>query len=111
MDIAYLKRQSKFLDPCIEAIRNQRQELASGKVIRVALRDAGGFEGAVKVAIRSKDELSFGTDWINNDATFFPARLKAAATALRDCGLEGDFIIEHKLGEITISQIGLTHSK
>jgi hypothetical protein len=102
MEISYLKRRSKFLAPCVDAISQQRDALLAGKIIRVDLRDAAGWELAVKATISDKDKLSFGTDWKNKDPSFFPARLKAAATALRNCGLNGNFIVEHNNSTVTI---------
>ena len=100
MDIAYVTR-SQFLDACEAAIRGHRAELDAGGVVNVEL-GSGGYVGRVVVTIRSQDRASFGTDWEHSDSTRFPARIKAAATALLNCGCEGRFQIAHSDGSLAI---------
>ena len=66
------------------------------------LGKAGGFSGAVKVQIKSSGELEFEANVVLKDWTFFPARIRAASTALRDSGLTGSFDITHADGLLTI---------
>jgi len=103
MDIAYVRTESRsrFLRACEAAIRRHRAGLDSGGVVNVELGDAG-YVGHVVVKIRPHDRAFFGTDWERKDATRFPARIKAAATALRNCGCEGRFRIIHSDGSLAI---------
>jgi hypothetical protein len=100
MDIAYVTR-SVFLHACVDAIRAGRTSLDSGGVVVVILED-GGYGGRVEVTIRADDTAAFGTDWENSDVSRFPARIRAAATALRDEGCFGRYVIEHRDGALTI---------
>lgn len=103
LDIAYATR-SQFLGRCEVAIREHRAELDAGHTVHVDLGD-GGYDGRVVVTIRQNDRVSFGTDWMNTDLTRFPARIKAAATALLNCGCEGTFEISHADGSLAIRAI------
>jgi len=47
---------------------------------------------------------SFGTDWDRPDPTRFPARLKAAATALNAVGMRGHYALTHAAGVLTIQR-------
>ena len=100
MDIAYSSR-SQFLDACEAAIREDRGELYAGRIVLVDL-GAGGYDGRVTVTIRHTDLTAFGTDCEMADPTRFPVRIRAAATALLNCGCEGHFEISHSDGSLTI---------
>jgi hypothetical protein len=67
------------------------------------LRKPGGYNGNVLVDIADGDE--FETDWSRPDPTRFPARIRAAATALRDIGFVGKFRVTHQDGSLTISRV------
>jgi hypothetical protein len=99
MDIAYVTR-SAFLAPCEDAIRANRAGLDAGGVVEIAMAD-GGYAGRVTVEI-ADDATMFGSDWENPDPTRFPARIKAAAAALFNCGCRGRFVVEHRDGLLTI---------
>jgi hypothetical protein len=100
VDIAYARR-SQFLDACEATVQEHRAELDAGRVVRVDLR-RGGYGGQVIVTIRPNARKVFSTDWEHADPTRFPARIKAAATALLNCGCEGRFEIFHSNGSLTI---------
>jgi hypothetical protein len=102
MDITFVDR-SRFLAPCEEALRREQTALDAGGTIRVPFED-GGYDGRVTVTIRAGDATSFGTDWTSNDETRFPARIRAAATALLNCGCTGQFLIVHTDGVLEISR-------
>ncbi|HEY1376530.1 MAG TPA: hypothetical protein VGF55_07035 [Gemmataceae bacterium] len=102
MDIAFATR-SRFLDSCEDAIRRGRADLDAGGAVRV-LFEEGGYPGRVVVTIREGDSGWFGTDWEGADETRFPARIKAAATALMHCGCTGRFLIAHTDGAMEISR-------
>lgn len=103
MDIAYSTR-SKFLEACEAAIRAHRADLESGETVYVDLGE-GGYDGQVVVSIRQDDRATFGTDWTSTDVTWFPARIKAAATALLNCRCEGAFAVSHADGSLAIRQV------
>lgn len=86
--------------------------------IHAALDDAGGCEGRVVVQLSPQGypgtirlELtegtsdSFATDWEGADPTRFPARIRAAATALRDRRCFGVFVVSHDEGRLTIDRV------
>jgi hypothetical protein len=100
MDIAYATR-SAFLPACENGIRAGRARLEAGDTIEVLLED-GGYAGLIEVEVRQADATMFGTDWTNTDPTRFPARVKAAATALFRCNCFGKYVIEHRDGLLTV---------
>lgn len=65
----------------------------------------GGYDGRVVITIRQDGGESFVTDWTNPDPTRFPARIKAAATALLNCGYEGMFEVSHADGTLAIRSV------
>lgn len=101
MDIPYAGR-SQFLRACATAIHEQRAELDDGRPVTVDLNRDGGYNGRLTVNIRPADRMTFATDWERPDPTRFPARLKAAATALLHCGCAGRFELSHQDGTLTI---------
>ena len=103
MDIAYAGR-SKFLDVCEAAVREHRAELDAGEVVHVDLQP-GGYDARVIVGIYPNNLTVFRTDWEHADLTRFPARIKATATALLNCGCEGRFELSHSNGTLTIRAV------
>ncbi len=102
MNIPYAIR-SKFTAFCQEGITAQQEALNDGKAVQIAL-EAGGYPGKINVIIDAGKLTEFETDWSAGDQTRFPARIKAAATALRDCGSTGSFDISHADGVLSISK-------
>lgn len=103
MDIAY-STQSQFLEACEAAIREHRAELDAGETVSVDLSE-GGYAGRIVVTIRPNDRASFETDWTSSDPTRFPVRIKAAATALLNCGYVGAFEVSHADGSLAIRSV------
>jgi hypothetical protein len=103
VDIAY-STHSRFLDDCEAAIGGHRADLEAGGTVYVNLGE-GGYDGRVVVTIRRNDRASFGTDWTSSDTTRFPVRIKAAATALLNCGCEGAFEVSHADGSLAIRSV------
>jgi hypothetical protein len=103
VDIVYSTR-SQFLDACETAIRGHRADLDAGRTLYVDLGE-GGYAGRIVVTIRQNDRASFGADWTSSDPTRFPARIKAAATALLNCGCEGAFEVSHADGSLAIRAV------
>jgi hypothetical protein len=100
MEIAFVNR-SRFLDDCEHAIRDGRDRLEDGEPVEVAL-DRGGYSGRAIVTVRAGDSTHFGALWEGSDPTRFPARIRAAATALLNCGCHGRYEIDHRDGALAI---------
>jgi len=105
MNIPYALR-SKFTGLCQEGITAQREALNTGQVITFTLKP-GGYSGKITVTVDAGNPTHFETDWSGGDPTQFPARIKAAATALRNCGSTGRFEISHADGVLSISKTRL----
>ncbi len=104
MDITYVS-ESDFLEPCERAIRSERIALSAGEPIRIDLdAEKPGYSGQVVVEIRAGDGSGFGSDFQASDPTRFPARIRAAATALFNCGCSGQFLITHRNRVLEITQ-------
>ncbi len=104
MKIKYNIRGSTFLLPIKAALQQNAQRLRRGASVSLSLA-AGGFPGRITITIDPKHLSSFPTDWNNNDHTWFPARIKAAATALRDLGFAGSFEIWHEDGLLKLRRV------
>src|SRR5262245_6889282 len=102
MEITFVER-SRFLAPCEEVIRRDRAVLDASGTIRVSFQDAG-YEGSRTVTILAGDSTSSGTDWSTTDETRFPARIRAAATALFNCNCDGQFLVVLSDGVLEISR-------
>ena len=100
MDIPFSSR-SKFLAACEGAVTAHRADLDAGRTVSVTLGD-GGFEKRVLVTLNRDERDTFGSDWTGSDVTWFPVRIRAAATALRDCGCVGTFEVSHEDGTLSI---------
>ena len=104
MDIEYVKRGSKFIAPCERAIRATTP--AVGQTIQVHFAaEKRGRPLSVDVDIRADDAASFGTDWNYPVASHFSQRIKAAATALRNCQCWGAYRISHRAGALEIVRV------
>jgi hypothetical protein len=95
--------RSEFLEPIANVIAQNLDSLAAGDVVLIEL-SSRGYPGEQMVTLTADDKSYFSStrDW--PDVTRFPVRIRAAATALRDAGLLGTFLITHKDGEMTIRQ-------
>jgi hypothetical protein len=102
--LSILNSRSQFLAACETAIRERRAELDAGGMVHVDLQE-GGYDGHVTVTIRPTDRTAFGTDWESPDPTRFPARIRAAATALLNCHCHGRFEVSHSDGSLTIHSV------
>ncbi len=103
VDIAYSIR-SQFLSACEAAIRARRTDLDGGGTVHVELSE-GGYDGRIVVTIRNDDRTLFGTDWTSSDPSRFPVRIKAAATALLNCGCYGVFEVSHADSTLAIRSV------
>jgi hypothetical protein len=104
VNIAYVNR-SDFLESCEQAIRHERATLTGGQSIRIELdAEKSGYPGRVVIEIRPEDGSTFSSDFEASDPTRFPARIRAAATALFNCGFSGRFLITHRDRLLEITQ-------
>jgi hypothetical protein len=103
MEIPYASR-SRFLGKCEETIRENLDDLQAGVPLRIQF-ESGGYNDRIKVMIEAANHNEFQTDWEKNDPTRFPARIKAAATALQNCSCAGKYEISHDDGIVIIRQI------
>ncbi|MCL4748495.1 MAG: hypothetical protein KJZ83_24250, partial [Burkholderiaceae bacterium] len=79
--------------------------LLTGVPIRIDMdTEKPGYSGRVVVEIRAGDGSGFGSDFEASDPTRFPARIRAAATALFTCGCPGQFLITHRNRVLEITQ-------
>lgn len=100
MKIPHLKRDGSFRPQ----IRKCISELEASDIAQIALSTAGGYKGNVTVEIGNIDEVSFEASLELSDWTRFPARIRAAATELRDQGFIGTFKIYHDEGILLIER-------
>lgn len=103
MRLAYAQR-SGFVEPITAALEKQQWRLDEHRAVVVRLSEEG-YDGAVIVEVDRDDDDSFGSDWEGSDETRFPARIRAAATALRDLRLYGKFDIVHEQGVLVITRL------
>jgi hypothetical protein len=77
------------------APRSSAQLLDAGKTVEVGLKP-GGYVGDYTVTIKPQVRNEFGTNSNPSDPTGLPVRIRAAATALRDLGVEERFRISYR---------------
>jgi hypothetical protein len=102
MEIPHLTnpKRSRFYPLVRAALPN----LSKTGTATIDLRADGGYTGECQVDIRNAAESSFEADVELRDWTRFPARVRAACTALRDAGLSGTFRLTHDNGTLTITR-------
>ena len=93
-----LPERSKFYPLIREALKASGNQLP----VNLLLGKGGGYDGACVVHIETRTENDFESTMELSDPTRFPARIRAACTALRDTGLLGGFHITHQDGQLTI---------
>ena len=106
MQIPYAAR-SIFTGVIVDALTDPDTlaQLEDGRMITVQLaQHPAGYPGTVIVQLTPLHSSSFGTDWEGPDPTRFPARLKAAATALNKIGARGQYTLTHRSGTLTIQR-------
>ena len=105
MAIPYNQQMSRFYAPCREAIEGCIRTGRLGEPATVRLASRGGYGGDVHIHVDPGQAEQFWTDWASSDPTRFPARIRAAATALRDTTRGGRFRVAHDDGTLTIEQV------
>jgi hypothetical protein len=104
MLIRYNTRQSRFVGPVRQAIEAMGGQVRIGRPLTVIL-DEAGYEGDVVVEIVEDHATNFWTDWDSEDPSRFPARIRAAATALRDAGCFGRFLISYQSRLLQVARL------
>jgi len=101
LKISHLVRDGQFLPRIKEVLENE------GCLGNLAIKfpRGGGYSGNIEVTIGSPTEKEFDAEVSLKDRTRFPARIRAAATALRDSGCEGRFLISHLDGVLNIRAV------
>lgn len=103
MRIRYNVRPSRFVEPVRQAINANGGHIPGGRLIQITL-DEPGYRGQVLVAIEEGNPGDFEAAWEGRDQSRFPARIRAAATALRDGRCFGDFMITYQPGLLSIAR-------
>lgn len=102
-NIRYNVSRSKFYLKVREVIERE-MPFDTGKTIECKLQEPKpGYELAVDVIIKPGEQFQSSRGW--DDPTRFPARIKAAATALRDSGNLGPYSISHRGNILRIRQL------
>jgi hypothetical protein len=103
MRIPFVSRSS-FLAPIAKALGEADEELRNWRQVLVTLSPQG-YNGVVEVEIARSDRQEFIAHCNFGDVSRFPVRIRAAATALRDRGFAGRFLIAHKSGLLRIARL------
>lgn len=85
---------------------NLESAFQTGEALSIVVEPRTGFvRQEAQLEIMCDEHEIFGTDWPHGNATF-PSRLKALATALRNCGFYGRFQSSHHGGRIELRKLG-----
>ena len=89
----------------VNFIKNNLLDFKNLNVIKLKDLETDGYSGEFEIDV-STDNNNFNvSDYNNNDTTRFPARIRAAATALRSLNILGKFRISHNSGVLKINKI------
>ena len=101
MKIPYHIKNSDFVNVIQDKISNFKNE----KIIELNDLSNDGYSGEFEVEIGINNNDFEVSDYNSKDITRFPARIKAAATALKLSNLLGRFRISHNSGILKINKI------
>ncbi len=105
MRITYAQK-SVFQPDLDRELNVRRLAICDGQCVTVTIqRPRPGYSGDVEVTISKNDQKYFSTNWSGNDPSRFAARIRAAATALRNNACWGRFHITHEAGVLTIQRL------
>ncbi len=107
MKIPYLIRKSKFTPLIIKSLKEN--DVYKEEVKLIFCESRLGYNGEIKVTITQGEDKEFTVDKKFSDPTRFPARIKSAATALKELNLYGEFMISHRDNEIKIRIVRNLH--
>jgi len=96
---------SNFLEEIEDALLENRDTLLLGTPLTIRFSPKG-YNGRIRVNIDRANSATFWADWESPDPTRFPARIKAAASALFRQGCFGEYLISHETGILTIQSLG-----
>ncbi|TLT04539.1 hypothetical protein [Aliarcobacter cibarius] len=97
ININYSKR-SKFLLPMGKSLENFSTKIS---IDLSQITSQKGYEGEYLIEI---NESHFSANFLNNDPTRFPQRIRVAATVLSRLKFYGKYIISHKNKILTIQK-------
>lgn len=97
--ISFNVRRSAFYEAIAAAVHNSERLSRS---VEIELDKPGGYARDVEIEI-GDDPYEFRSTW-NGAERRFSARLRAAATVLRDQGLRGRFHAVHRDGRVILSR-------
>jgi hypothetical protein len=100
MNLRYAGR-SGFFAAILVALEQHGGCPEQGDPVTVSLSEQG-YDGEIIVEITPDPEDEFMSDWEGSDETRFPARVRAAATVLRDRKCFGRYVVTHAKGLLTI---------
>lgn len=107
MKIRFNAEPSMYAPLIREALQKDPEALTNGQTVSVKVpiqaATKRGFERRVTVTVTADPDY-FETDWPGADPSRFGAKLRAAATMLRQLGFEGAFVVEHEGQFITIAR-------
>lgn len=99
------QKRSQFYSAVQDALSCGDFKTDSELPVSCLFTQRGGYRG--KIRVRIDDALDFESDWKSSDLkdwSRFPARIRAAATALKDSGHRGVFQITHDDGMLTVTR-------
>lgn len=102
MEIRYNVRRSSFYNQLAVAI-DESQRLT--RPVTVELGGRGLTRGDVLIRVTADRPDVFLTDWEGSDQSWFSARLRAAATVIRDLKLYGDDRGSHRADTLNLRKI------
>jgi hypothetical protein len=101
MNIPYATR-SRFFEPLHEALTAHGKCPGQGNAVTLTLSEEG-YDGEIIIEISADPFDEFLSNWEGRDPTRFPARIRAAATVLRERRCFGRFLISHRQGLLSIT--------
>ena len=105
MIIPYNTESGGFKETISNSLKENSVIFSDFGKIKIELEaDAAGYSGEVRATIHPDLDEGFGSDWPGEDPTRFPARIRAAASALKDNGFKDDWMISHNDGTIKIQK-------
>ena len=102
MNIKFTTR-SDFFEPIREALEAHGRCPDQETPILVALSEEG-YDGEILVEVLPEPDDAFLSNWEGSDPTRFPARIRAAATVLREAKCYGRFLIAHRQGLLSLTR-------
>ena len=107
--IRFATERSGLLTMIRDSIRDRKDSIRSGEQVEVVLKSAhDGYRGEHIVEISDGQDKHFKVEAAFRDPSRFPARISAAASALRKLDLTGRFRIKHEKNSLWIQSLSPT---